>query len=157
MSHVGTTNGGNGADKSTRTAGGIALLVMGLVFVCIGGLLGAFGALYILASHSADATNINPGARLSTGIAMLVLGLLIWSGAAVGAFLAWRRMRPKPAQEVTIHQEVELTGDIDLASLSCEKCAANLDKSAITVREGAILVSCPYCGAAYQMVEEPKW
>jgi hypothetical protein len=149
MGQGGTTNGG------ARRAGGIALMVMGLVFVCVGGLLGAFGALYILAAHSEDA--VNPGARLTTGVAMLVLGLVIWSGAAVGAFLAWRRMQPKRAQQVTIHQEVELTGDIDLASLSCEKCAATLDKSAITVREGAILVSCPYCGAAYQMVEEPKW
>ena len=156
MGQAETTNVTNGAGSS-KTAGGIALMVMGLIFVCIGGLLGAFGALYILAAHSGDATNANPGARLGTGIAMLVLGLVIWSGAAVGAFLAWRRMQPKPAQKVTIHQEVELTGDIDLSSLSCEKCAANLDKSAITVRQGAILVSCPYCGAAYQMVEEPKW
>jgi hypothetical protein len=152
MGQAGTTNG-----NGSRTAGGIALMVMGLIFVCVGGLLGAFGALYILAAHSADATNINPGARLTTGIVMVVVGLVIWSGAGLGAFLAWRRMRPKPAQRVTIHQEVELTGDVDLASLSCEKCAATLDKNAVTVREGAIFVSCPYCGAAYQMVEEPKW
>jgi hypothetical protein len=128
---------------------------MGLIFVCIGGLLGAFGALYILAAHAEDA--VNPGARLGTGIAMVVVGLIIWSGAAIGAFLAWRRMQPKAEQKVTIQQEVELTGDIDLASLKCENCAASLDRDAITVREGAILVSCPYCGAAYQMVEEPKW
>jgi hypothetical protein len=66
-------------------------------------------------------------------------------------------MQPKPEQKVTIEQQVELTGDVDLASLACEKCNATLDKDAITVREGAILVSCPYCGATYQMVEEPKW
>jgi len=150
MGQDGTANG-----RPSRTAGGVALMILGLIFVCVGGLLGTFGALYILAAHSADA--VDPGARLSTGIAMLVLGLLIWSGAAVGAFLAWRRMQPKPAQKVTIHQEVELTGDIDLASLTCEKCAAPLDKSAITVREGAIFVSCPHCGATYQMVEQPKW
>ena len=77
--------------------------------------------------------------------------------AAVGGFLAWRRMQPKRAQEVTVHHEVDLTGDIDLASLKCKECAASLDKDAITVKEGAVLVSCPYCGAAYQVVEEPKW
>jgi hypothetical protein len=133
----------------------MALMVMGLIFVCVGGLLGAFGALYILAAHSANAAD--PGSRLGLGIGMVVLGLVIWSVAAIGGFLAWRRMQPKPEQKVTIRQEVELTGDVDLASLSCEKCAATLDKSAITVQEGAILVSCPYCGATYQMVEEPKW
>jgi hypothetical protein len=157
MGQAGTTNGASSAGGPAKTVGGVALMVMGSIFVCIGGLLGAFGALYILAAHSADATNVNPGARLGTGIAMLILGLLIWSGAAVGAFLVWRRMQPKPAQKVTIHQEVELTGDIDLSTLKCERCAANLDKDAITVREGAIFVSCPYCGAAYQIVEEPKW
>jgi hypothetical protein len=150
MGQAGTTNG-----AASRTAGGIALMIMGLIFVCVGGLLGAFGALYILAAFDAQAAN--PGGRLGTGIVMVVLGLLIWSGAAIGAFLAWRRMQPKPAQEVTIRQQVDLTGDIDLSTLSCEKCGANLDEDAITVRQGAIFVSCPYCGASYQMVEEPKW
>ena len=138
-----------------KTAGSIGLLVMGLIFLCVGGVLGAFGALYLLAAHAEDA--VNPGARLGMGIGMLVLGLLIWSAAAVGAFLAWRRMQPKPEQKVTIQQQVELTGDIELTSLSCEKCNATLDKSAIAVKEGAIFVACPYCGAAYQIVEEPKW
>jgi hypothetical protein len=88
---------------------------------------------------------------------MVVVGLVIWVVAALVAFLAWRRMQPKPEQKVTIRQEVELTGDVDLASLTCEKCAATLDKDAVTVRGGAIFVSCPYCGADYQVVEEPKW
>jgi heme/copper-type cytochrome/quinol oxidase subunit 2 len=141
-------------DRS-KTAGNIALIVMGLIFVCVGGVLGAFGVLYLLAAH--DAAAANPGGRLALGAGMLVAGLGIWVVAAVVAFFAWRRMQPKPKQEVTIRQEVELTGDIDLAALTCQKCAATLDKNAITVREGAILVSCPYCGATYQIVEEPKW
>ena len=138
-----------------KTAGGIALLVGGLIFLCVGGLLGAFGTLYVLAAYAPDA--VDPGSRLATGITMIAIGLFVWSVAAVGAFLAWRRMQPKPEQKVTIRQEVELTGDIDLASLTCEKCNATLDKNAITVKEGALLVSCPYCGAAYQVVEQPKW
>jgi hypothetical protein len=141
--------------NQAKTAGNIALIIGGLIFLCIGGVLGAFGVLWVLAAHSADSAN--PGGRLATGIGMIVVGLFVWSLAAVGAFLAWRRMQPKPEQKVTIEQQVELTGDVDLASLTCEKCNAALGKDAITVREGAILVSCPYCGATYQMVEEPKW
>ncbi|MBL7200493.1 MAG: hypothetical protein ISS56_10110 [Anaerolineae bacterium] len=141
--------------KQAKTAGSIALLAGGLVFLCAGGLLGVLGALYILAAHSEDAAR--PGTDLGKGIGMLVAGLVVWTVAAVIGFLAWRRMQPKPEQKVTIHQEVELTGDIDLASLKCEKCAANLDKDAVAVKEGALLISCPYCGAAYQVVEEPKW
>ena len=141
--------------SQSKTAGNIALMAMGLVFLCIGGVLGAFGVLYLLAAHSADAGD--PGSRLAVGIGLLVLGLVIWSAAAVGAFLVWRRMQPKRAQQVTVRQEVELSGDIDLASLKCDKCSAALTQDAITVKEGAILVSCPYCGAAYQVVEDPKW
>jgi hypothetical protein len=141
--------------NQSKTAGNVALMVMGLVFLCIGGVLGGFGVLYILAAHAADAGD--PGARLSIGIGMLVLGLLIWSAAGVGGFLAWRRMQPKRAQQVTVHQEVDLTGDIDLASLRCDKCGAALDEDAVRVKEGTVMVACPYCGAAYQVVEEPKW
>jgi hypothetical protein len=141
--------------SQSKTASNIALMAMGLVFLCVGGVVGGFGVLYILAAHDQGAAD--PGSRLTLGIGMLVVGLLIWSAAAVGAFFAWRRMQPKRAQQVTVHHEVDLTGDIDLASLKCDECAAALDKDAITVREGAIMVSCPYCGAAYQVVEEPKW
>ena len=141
--------------NQSKTAASIAIIVMGLIFLCVGGILGAFGVLYTLAAH--DAAAANPGSRLTIGIGMIVAGLVIWSAAAVGAFLAWRRMQPKPEQKITIKQEIELTGDIDLASLKCEKCNAALNKDAITVKQGALLVSCPYCGATYQVVEEPKW
>jgi len=138
-----------------KTAGTVALLVTGLVFLCVGGLLGGFGALYVLAAHGTEVADT--GRRLTIGIAMIVAGMFIWVAAAVGAFLAWRRMQPKPEQKITVHQEVELTGDVDLASLSCEKCGAPLPRDAIKVQDGAVMVSCPHCGATYQMVEQPKW
>jgi hypothetical protein len=138
-----------------KRAGTIAILVMGLVFLCVGGLLGGFGALYVLAAHGPEVADT--GRRLTIGIAMIGVGMFIWVAAAVGAFLAWRRIQPKPEQKITVHQEVELTGDVDLASLSCEKCGAPLPRDAIKVQDGAVMVSCPHCGATYQMVEEPKW
>jgi len=141
--------------NGSKTAATVAVALIGLVFLCVGGILGAFGVLYVLAAH--DEMAANPGARLTIGIAMIVIGLLIWTAAAVGAFLAWRRLQPKPEQKITIKQEVALTGDIDLASLKCRQCNATLNQSAITVQAGAVIVSCPYCGATYQMVEEPKW
>ena len=141
--------------NQSKTAASIAIIIMGLIFLCVGGILGAFGVLYVLAAH--DDASGDPGRRLTLGIVMIVVGLVIWSAAAVAAFLAWRRMQPKPEQKITIKQEVELTGDIDLASLKCEKCNATLSKNAISIKQGALLVSCPYCGATYQVVEEPKW
>ena len=141
--------------KQSKTAGNIAIIIMGLVFLCVGGGLGGLGAMYVLGAH--DANTAEPGRWLTTGIVMIVIGMLIWCAAAVGAFLAWRRMQPKPEQKVTIQQKVELGGDIDLASLKCTKCNAALTKKAITIQDGTVLVSCPYCGATYQVVEEPKW
>jgi len=44
-----------------------------------------------------------------------------------------------------------------METLKCEKCGGELTKDSITVKEGAIFISCPYCGSTYQMVEEPKW
>jgi len=64
---------------------------------------------------------------------------------------------PKPKQEITIHQQLDIGGDVDMEALKCESCGAQLDKSAISIVEGAAIVSCPYCGATYQIVEEPKW
>lgn len=141
--------------NSSKAAGSIGIAIVGLIFLCIGGALGGFGLLYVLAAH--DAAAANPGGRLALGVGMILVGLVLWAVAAVGAFLAWRRLQPKPEQKITVKQEVELTGDIDLASLKCEKCNATLDKNAFTVKQGALLVSCPYCGATYQVVEQPKW
>ena len=141
--------------NQAKSAGSIALIVGGLVFLCIGGVLGGFGVLYLLAAH--DAAAGDPGARLGLGTGLLVAGLVVWVVTALVAFLAWRRMQPKPEQKVTIQQQVELTGDVDLTAMSCQKCGATLSKDAISVREGAIFVSCPFCGATYQIVEEPKW
>ena len=75
-----------------KTAGTVALLVTGLVFLCVGGLLGGFGALYVLAAHGPEVADT--GRRLTIGIAMIVAGMFIWVVAAVGAFFAWRRMQP---------------------------------------------------------------
>jgi len=141
--------------SSAKTAGSIALIVMGLIFLCVGGVLVGAGVLYLWAAHGA--AEGDPGGRLALGAGMLVAGLAIWAVAAVVAFLAWRRMQPKPEQKVTIRQEVDLTGGVELTPLTCQKCAAPLDKNAVTVKEGAVFVSCPHCGATYQIVEEPKW
>jgi hypothetical protein len=85
----------------------------------------------------------------------VVGGLLVLLG--FGIIIAVRLREPKPEQQVTIRQEIDLSGDIQMEELHCRNCGAKLDAKALTVVEGAVMVSCPYCGAAYQIVEEPKW
>jgi len=111
------------------------------------GILVLFGVLFLLAAFSSEATS--PGGRLLVG------GLLVLIG--IGIIVAVRLREPKPKQEVTIHQQVDLTGEVDAEALKCRNCGSQLDKNAISVVEGAIMVTCPYCGTTYQLTEEPKW
>lgn len=112
------------------------------------GILIFFGVLFLWSAFSSDPT-VNPGGRLLVGGVTLLLGL--------GIIVAIRLREPKPEQKVTIRQEIDLTGDVELDTFKCRNCGSQLDKSAISVVQGALMVTCPYCGTTYQITEEPKW
>ena len=113
----------------------------------VAGILLFFGVLWLLSAFSAETAS--PGGRLLVGGLLVLIGL--------GIIVAVRLREPKPEQQVTIHQKLDIGGDVDMETLKCRNCGAQLDKSAISVAEGAVIVSCPYCGTTYQIVEEPKW
>jgi len=106
-----------------------------------------FGVLWLLSAFSAE--TLNPGGRLLVGGILVVVGL--------GIIVAIRLREPKPKQEVVVTQQIDIGGEVDMEALKCESCGAQLDKSAIGTAEGAVMVTCPYCDATYQIVEEPKW
>ncbi len=106
-----------------------------------------FGVIWLLSAFSAE--TLNPGGRLLVGGILVVIGL--------GIIVAIRLREPKPQQEVVVKQQIDIGGDVDMEALKCESCGAQLDKSAISLVEGAVMVTCPYCDATYQIVEEPKW
>ena len=112
----------------------------------VAGILIFFGVLFIWGAFSPTG---EPGWIL-IGIITAAIGL------GIIAFVKFREPKPaQPPQEIV--QKIDLSGDIELEKMKCQNCGAELDKDSITVQEGAIFVSCPYCGTAYQMVEEPKW
>ena len=113
----------------------------------VAGILLFFGVLWLLSAFSAETAS--PGGRLLVGGLLVLIGL--------GIIVAVRLREPKPEQQVTIRQEIDIGGDVDMETLKCRNCGAQLDKSAISIAEGAVIVSCPYCGTTYQIVEEPKW
>lgn len=113
----------------------------------VAGILLFFGVLWLLSAFGAETAS--PGGRLLVGGLLVLVGL--------GIIVAVRLREPKPEQQVTIRQEIDIGGDVDMETLKCRNCGAQLDKSAISVAEGAVMVSCPYCGTTYQIVEEPKW
>jgi DNA-directed RNA polymerase subunit RPC12/RpoP len=111
------------------------------------GILIFFGVLFLWAAFSAEATS--PGGRLLVGGLSVLIGL--------GIIVAIRLREPKAKQEVVVRQQIDIGGDVEMEALKCQSCGAQLDKSAISLAEGAVVVSCPYCSATYQIVEEPKW
>ncbi len=117
-----------------------------LIGYIVAAILIFFGVLFIWATFSPDGQ-----------VGWIVVGII---SVAIGlGIIALVRLRePKPAQAPQeIIQKIDLSGDMQLETLKCEKCGGELQKDSISIREGAVFIDCPYCGSAYQMVEEPKW
>jgi hypothetical protein len=88
-------------------------------------------------------------------IPRLLVGAVLVAGGAVVGIHAARQKRSGAAGG--IQQRIELSGDVGLEQITCRQCGGALDKSSVTVKAGAVFVSCPYCSAAYQLEEKPKW
>jgi hypothetical protein len=117
-----------------------------LIGYIVAAILIFFGVLFIWAAFSPEGQ-----------VGWIVVGII---SVAIGlGIIALVRLRePKPAQAPQeIIQKIDLSGDMQLETLKCEKCGGELQKDSISIREGAVFIDCPYCGSAYQMVEEPKW
>jgi len=112
----------------------------------IAAILVFFGVLFVWAAFSPQG---------ETG--WIVVGIIsVAIGLGIIGLIKFREPKPaQPPQEII--QKIDLSGDIEMETLKCEKCGGELTKDSITVKEGAIFISCPYCGSTYQMVEEPKW
>jgi hypothetical protein len=102
-----------------------------------------FGVLFIWAAFSEQ------------GSPNYIIVGIITAGVGLGIIAFIRLRDPKPPQEII--QKVDLSGDVGMEKLHCKNCGAELEKESITVKAGAVIVSCPYCGSDYQVVEEPKW
>jgi Zn finger protein HypA/HybF involved in hydrogenase expression len=117
-----------------------------LIGYIVAAILIFFGVLFIWAAFSPEGQ-----------VGWIVVGII---SVAIGlGIIALVRLRePKPAQAPQeIIQKIDLSGDMQLETLKCEKCGGELQKDSISIREGAVFIDCPYCGSTYQMVEEPKW
>ena len=87
------------------------------------------------------------GGRPVTGAVML----------GIGVFLIIYGLRKPKTRDVVVRRELELSGDVDIESMKCNQCGGTLSSENVSVKAGAVFVSCPYCGSEYQIEEAPKW
>ncbi|MCP4537453.1 MAG: hypothetical protein GY832_09935 [Chloroflexi bacterium] len=126
------------------------LMIPAVIFACI---LIFFGVLFIWGAFSPEGDS----GWITIGVITVAVGIGIIT-LAVGFFIFMRIRRLRESQQPQeIVQKIDLSGDIELETLKCQKCGGELQKDSVSVREGAVFIDCPYCGSAYQMVEEPKW
>ena len=129
----------------------IAYIISVIAFILAGFAL-VFGALAVLGSGAANAGED----WMSIGIVLMIFGLIAGvAGAGLLIFTIKKSKEAPPEQKVTL--DIDLSGDIQLEKLTCEQCGGALSSKNVAMVAGAPTVECPYCGASYQLVEEPKW
>jgi len=76
----------------------------------------------------------------------------------IGFVVIWfaRRKLAAPGEQKVTY-DVELSGDVNLESFQCKQCGGALSNKNVSLVGGALTVTCPYCGAVYQIEEKPKW
>ncbi len=114
---------------------------MKLVAYPLAALLAALGLLFVVSGARGQPYQI-------------VVGMILL--AAAGA-LIWLALQQPKVSTTTVVQKIDLSGDVKLQNLTCRSCGGTLGKESISVKAGAVFVNCQYCGATYQIEEEPKW
>lgn len=106
-----------------------------------------FGFLFILGAFSPEGST----GWLLTGTILTLIGLaIVWGTARLTATNA-----NTTNQSTTL--KIDLPADMDIERFQCQDCGAQLNMDNIKMVAGAPMVDCPYCGAAYQLSEAPKW
>jgi hypothetical protein len=102
-----------------------------------------FGILFVWGAFSPEG---NP--------AWILIGII---SVLIGFGIIWFAGRKKDTETEEVTMNIDLSGDVDLDTLSCKSCGGQLDSENISMVAGAPVVECPYCGTSYQLTEEPKW
>jgi len=111
-----------------------------LVAYPLAALLGLLGIVFVAGAQGQPM-------RVVVGVVLMV---------AAGA-LVWLAMQKPKQATTTVVQKIDLSGDVNLQDMTCRACGGSLGKESITVKAGAVFVNCEYCGAAYQLEEQPRW
>ncbi len=83
---------------------------------------------------------------------IVIVAAVIAIAVVLGIVIVVGTRRAEPAQPPLPSHEAR--GGL-VAKFKCQECGAELDKDAVTDRQGFTFVACSYCGSTYQLLEEP--
>jgi len=86
--------------------------------------------------------------------AWIIVGII---SAMIGFGIIWFVGKKMVTGDEEVKVQIDLTGDIELDSLTCKSCGGHLSSEHTSLKEGALVVDCPFCGTNYQITEQPKW
>ena len=113
---------------------------MKLVAYPLAALLGLLGLVFVVGAQG-------QALRVVVGVVLM----------AAGGALVWLARQQTKHVTTTVVQKIDLSGDVSVEEMTCRSCGGTLSQESVAVRAGAVFVNCPYCGASYQIEEEPKW
>ncbi|MEK6221604.1 MAG: hypothetical protein N2D54_05100 [Chloroflexota bacterium] len=89
---------------------------------------------------------------------LLIGGISILFGFGIIWFTSKKSGKPI-TNEINQHTtlNIDLPADVKMEQFKCQNCGSPLSMDNVKIVAGAPMVSCPYCDAAYQLKEEPKW
>jgi hypothetical protein len=111
------------------------------------GIIIIFGFLFLWGAFSPDG---DPSWLFIGGITILFGFGIIYAAVRLAS------KAPSQIQQQTT-LKIDLPSDVNIERFKCQDCGAQLSMENVKMVAGAPMVDCPYCGAAYQLTEEPKW
>lgn len=121
--------------------------VLGFIIAAISIL---FGVLFFLAAFSPKNQSSVIGSLITGGGLTLIGFIIIWFVGKMG-----QKNQAAINQNITL--QIDLPGDVDIERFKCQDCGSQLSMDNVKMVAGAPMVECPYCDAAYQLTENPKW
>jgi predicted RNA-binding Zn-ribbon protein involved in translation (DUF1610 family) len=122
-----------------------ALKIIGYIIAAI---LIFFGVMFVWAAFGPTTTW---GWAIAGGISIVIgFGIILTIGLI-------SKKQTSTTNQQTTTLEVNLPGDVNIERFKCADCGAQLSMDNVKMVAGAPMVDCPYCGAAYQLTEDPKW
>ncbi len=117
---------------------------LALLLTLLGSLMLLLGPVFLIASSEGNASG-----RLPVGIVLLVAGVVLLR-TSLGLD---RRRREDEGDGHRGH----IAGDVEMRELRCRSCGGLVTAEDLSVVEGALVVTCPFCGAVHHLREEPRW